>query len=306
MRKIYIAALCLVFCCKSIFAHTVAPSASYTKVSSGGLVYSEYHANTASKFKGTIIFEAGGGDSTETWKHVINDQITILNCVGNLASIFTYDRPGLGHSTPDYTLTVKNPITVEKVDNDLLQVLNKRHIPKPYIIVSHSQGGLYAQYLIRKYPEEFVGAVFIDVLGTENHTVPDNQKKEVYNYVEEAKTHSAKYMYDDFSTNLANKYNVPEKHFAADAAYVVPGLEIDVQQIMAYPKMSHIPMVVLYSTYAVQNIPNTLKGQKATAIQSDNSQLIEVTGGHYIYQEQPELVCKYVKDVINQVITKQN
>ncbi len=299
-------ALCFTFACKSIFADTMTPLTSYTKVSSGRLVYSEYNVNTASKFKGTVIFEAGGGDSTETWKHVINGQVSILNCVGKVASIFTYDRPGLGHSTPDYTLTVKNPIAVEKVDDDLLQVLSKQHIPKPYIIVSHSQGGLYAQYLLRKYPQEFVGAVFIDVLGTENHTVPDNQKKEVGNYVEEAKLHNAKYMYDDFSVKLAKQYSVPEKHFAADAAYVVPGLQIDVQQIKAYPKMSHIPMVVLYSTYMVKNLPNWISGQKAIAIQSDKSQLIEVTGGHYIYQEQPELVCKYVKEVINQVISKPN
>ncbi|MCD6055477.1 MAG: putative alpha/beta hydrolase family protein, partial [Gammaproteobacteria bacterium] len=255
----------------------------------------------------TVIFEAGGGDSTENWKNGTNGKETTLDCIEKVASTFTYDRPGLGHSTPNYSLTIKDPITVEKVDNDLLKVLQQRNIPKPYIIVSHSQGGLYAQYLLRKYPQHFVGAVFIDVLGIENHSVPDNQKDEVNKYLEEAKTHDAKYMYDVYSVKLAKEYNnVTEKHIAADTAYVVPGLDIDIQQIMSSAKMPNIPIIVLYSTYMVETMPNWVNGQKATANQSTNNEIIEVLGGHYIHQEKPELVCHYIKKVINDVVSKQN
>ena len=82
------------------------------------------------------------------------------------------------------------------------------------------------------------------------------------NYVKIAKTHTAKYMYDVYSVELTKKYHIPEKHIAADAAYVVPGIGKDIQQILDYPKMPDLPMVVLYSTNSVQNMPNSSKYAK--------------------------------------------
>lgn len=303
MKKTYLILIAFGFIlsCKTLFSETTSPITAYTTVAPERKIYSEYTPNKNSKFKGTIIFDAGGGDNTEIWKEGTKGKETILDCVNQYASIFTYDRPGLGKSTPDYSLTLKNPITVKKVSGDLWKVLNERKIPKPYIIVSHSQGGLYAQYLIRKYPKDFAGAIFLDTLGAENISIPFNQKAEVDKYVKEAETHDAKYMYDQYSPTMATQ--ATEKHIIADAAYVVPGLDMDIAQIKAYPKMPNIPIVVLYSTYMKQTMPNWVKGESEIAHQSDKGKVIEVSGGHYIYQEKPELVCQYVKEVMNQADT---
>ena len=170
--------------------------------------------------------------------------------------------------------------------------------------MSHSLGGLYAQYLIRKYPQDFVGAVFIDTRGADYRGTADNQKAELEQYVNEAKTHNARYMYDEYSPAIATK--VPEKHIVADAAYVVLAIDINAQQIMAYPKIPNIPIFVLYSTYMEKTMPDWMKGQPSIANQSNKSQLVKVSGSHYIYQDDPKLVCQYIKEVINEVDASKN
>lgn len=56
--------------------------------------------------------------------------------------------------------------------------------------------------------------------------------------------------------------------------------------------------MVLYSSYGVNNLTNWLEGQKYNASQSSKSELIEVPGGHYIYIENPDLVCNSIKKVL--------
>jgi pimeloyl-ACP methyl ester carboxylesterase len=298
MKKIYLMITVSIFCCSSLFVQASSAVQANTLISPTQSIYSEYYSNPDSKFKGTIIFEAGGTNDSQTWKQAERNQKSILSCIQTVASTFIYDRPGLGKSTPDYSLSSTNPIDVEKINNDLLQVLDKRHIPGPYIMISHSQGGLYAQYFIRKYPKQFVGAVFIDAMGAMHSAVPKSQQKQVDIWVNAAKTHTADYMYD---IGVSNKYTLSERHKSADVAYVVLGLKQIDKKIKALATMPNIPLIVLYSSQETKEDPLWLKEQYFIADQSNKSKLFEVSSGHYIYQEQPKLVCNYVSALLVQL-----
>src|SRR5205085_2666018 len=44
----------------------------------------------------------------------------------------------------------------------LRKVLQKLNVPKPYILVGHSLGGLFVQYFARNFPTEVAGLVLVD------------------------------------------------------------------------------------------------------------------------------------------------
>ena len=77
-------------------------------------------------------------------------------------NLFLYDRSGLGKSSPDYSVSSANPITAELVNSKLIQLLEGNHIKSPYILVSHSYGGIYAGYFARKYPDSVAGMLMVD------------------------------------------------------------------------------------------------------------------------------------------------
>jgi pimeloyl-ACP methyl ester carboxylesterase len=106
----------------------------------------------------TIVFEAGLGNDTSTWKLVAGP-------VAKFARVVLYDRAGLGRSLP--MMNKVSAITADRVAADLHSLLGAADIPPPYILVGHSLGGLYVQMFARTYPSEVSGVVLLDSSSTE-------------------------------------------------------------------------------------------------------------------------------------------
>jgi pimeloyl-ACP methyl ester carboxylesterase len=112
-----------------------------------------FHIETSGKFGPTVVFEAGLGNDSTTWKLVAGP-------IAEFARVVLYDRAGLGQSLP---MKNKNSaITAEEVATDLHALLSAADIHPPFILVGHSLGGLYMQMFARKYPGEVSGAVLLD------------------------------------------------------------------------------------------------------------------------------------------------
>src|SRR5690606_39029951 len=71
--------------------------------------------------------------------------------------VVSYDRPGLGDSTP-----TNEPRTLEYIDADLVAFLDARQVPPPYVLIGHSLGGHIIRYFADKHTAEVAGLVFID------------------------------------------------------------------------------------------------------------------------------------------------
>ena len=110
------------------------------------------HIETIGESGPTVVFEAGLGNDTSTWKLVAGP-------VGGFARAVLYDRAGLGQSLPFATKAV---ITADEVATRLHKLLETAGIHPPWILVGHSLGGLYVQMFARKYPLEVSGAVLLD------------------------------------------------------------------------------------------------------------------------------------------------
>lgn len=97
-----------------------------------------------------VIIEAGSGDSSLSWALVQQN-------VSQFTRVCAYDRPGYGWSEP-----APGPLTAENVTGRLHALLFAAGIPRPFVIVGHSLGGVYVRSYAHRYPADVAGVVLVD------------------------------------------------------------------------------------------------------------------------------------------------
>ena len=98
----------VVFVLLIVFSLNVFAVGQFAKVGQTQL-YSEYYPNLHYSFNGTIVFENGSENSMQEWK----SNKEFFQCARQYASLFFYDRNGLGKSPADLSTSFKNPITAK-------------------------------------------------------------------------------------------------------------------------------------------------------------------------------------------------
>lgn len=102
-----------------------------------------------------VLFEAGIAATNLNWHH-------IQETVSNFTFTASYDRSGLGWSSP--CRTVRTPANISA---ELHAMLQSAGIKPPYILVGHSFGGLVMRRYAATYPEDVAGVVLIDPMRCE-------------------------------------------------------------------------------------------------------------------------------------------
>jgi pimeloyl-ACP methyl ester carboxylesterase len=113
----------------------------------------------------TVLFEAGIAATNLNWFHI---QETVSRFTGTAS----YDRCGLGWSSPCRTARTPGNIAVELHD-----MLERAEIKPPYILVGHSFGGLVMRRYALLFPEEVSGVVLVDPMRCEEWP-PLNPKRQ--------------------------------------------------------------------------------------------------------------------------------
>jgi pimeloyl-ACP methyl ester carboxylesterase len=104
----------------------------------------------------TLVIEPClGAPSPEWWP--------IQDALANRARVVTYDHAGYGWSEASAA-----PRTSAQIAIELHAVLHDANICGPYVLIGHSQGGLYAQHFARLYPDEVAGCIFLDPVSPQN------------------------------------------------------------------------------------------------------------------------------------------
>ncbi|HEU4421121.1 MAG TPA: alpha/beta hydrolase [Pilimelia sp.] len=98
----------------------------------------------------TVVLEPGGGamSSNLGW---------ITPAVARDTRVCVYDRAGRGWSEPADT-----PQHGMQIATDLHTLLQRGHVPGPYVLAGHSFGGLYVLTFAARYPDEVAGMVLVD------------------------------------------------------------------------------------------------------------------------------------------------
>lgn len=114
----------------------------------------------------TVIFISGAGT-------VGLDYYKLQQKVSQKSTAFIYDRMGIGYSSSCIL-----PRTSKMVVEELNELLEIAKLPKPFIIVGHSLGGLYARHFATLYQNDVLGLVLLDPAHEDyNYYMPEELNK---------------------------------------------------------------------------------------------------------------------------------
>lgn len=107
-----------------------------------------------------VICEAGHGDSSHVWA-------AVQSGTAQFARTLTYDRAGMGQSDPGI-----KPRTAAAAAKDLSEVLEAAKLSGPFVVVSHSYGGIVAREFLHLRNDDISRMIFVDTItelySTEN------------------------------------------------------------------------------------------------------------------------------------------
>jgi pimeloyl-ACP methyl ester carboxylesterase len=115
----------------------------------------------------TVLFESGIAATNLNWFH-IQEQVS------RIATTASYDRAGLGWSSPSRTAR-----TPRNIAGELHQLLDRAGIKPPYILVGHSFGGLVVRRFAQLYPEEVASVVLVDPMRCDEWPLDDPAKQAI-------------------------------------------------------------------------------------------------------------------------------
>lgn len=208
--------------------------------------------------------------------------------------VLSYDRPGLGDSTP-----TNEPRTLEYIDADLVAFLRARRVPAPYVLIGHSLGGHIIRYFENKHPADVAGLVFID-----------HPHEDWFRYIRRT-----------WSADEAEKYF--EFWTAANPAYAGVGKE----ELLAYDANgdavrgmkigADVPVLMFTGSndghYRSQS-PGREEDRKAWGDMQasllegvhDAKHIVDWECGHMLHKDKPEMVTSEIKALIGRIRTKQS
>ena len=103
----------------------------------------------------TVVLESGLGETGAYWGW-------ISTALAPDTRVCAYDRAGRGWS---------DPASAEQdgvaVTTDLRTLLDRAHVPGPFVFVGHSSGAEYVRIFAGRYPEQVAGMVLLDAQPTE-------------------------------------------------------------------------------------------------------------------------------------------
>jgi pimeloyl-ACP methyl ester carboxylesterase len=104
----------------------------------------------------TVILEPGLGESARAMAR------WIAPGVARTATVVVYDRAGHGRSDAE-------PAGGADAARDLHVLLERAHVPGPYVLAGHSLGGMFALSYARRYPAQVGGVVLLDSMHPHQH-----------------------------------------------------------------------------------------------------------------------------------------
>ena len=113
----------------------------------------------------TVVLEPGLGAAS-------SDLGWIAPAVARDTTVCVYDRAGRGWSD-----AADGPQDGAHIAADLHTLLDRAHVPGPYVLAGHSFGGLYVLSFAAQFPDQVAGLVLLDSTAPETWSAAANQHR---------------------------------------------------------------------------------------------------------------------------------
>ena len=110
----------------------------------------DLHLNCVGSGSPTVVIEAGSGSWTIDW-------LGAQQLLSQHYRVCSYDRAGYGWSDP-----APGERDARNINSDLHQLVERAGIERPFVLLAHSLGGLYARSYALTHPGEVAGLILVD------------------------------------------------------------------------------------------------------------------------------------------------
>jgi pimeloyl-ACP methyl ester carboxylesterase len=236
-----------------------------------------------------------------------------LPAIAETNRVCAYDRPGtvlaVGEGAEDFEPSrsdaVPQPTTLQDGVADLHALLSAPGERGPYVVVGHSMGGAIARLYASEYPQDVSGLVLVDYTPYDARTALSDEQWGYWKVLLGSPSEEALTLYPDLE-RFDHQRNL--------------------EQVLAAAPLKQMPLIVLSSDEPYDLTPFVEDGTLPADIAEEFGNILfqaildaradlvsQVPGarhitdthsGHYIHQEQPQLVSGSVREVAEAVRKK--
>ena len=218
----------------------------------------------------TVVMEAGGRGNSGSW-------YLVQPFVADFTRVCSHDRAGNGYSESAPVLD-----TAQEIADELYNLLTSAGVDGPYVLVGHSLGGILVRVFANRYLNEVAGMVLVDT----GHGDPVARFQEVLTPEE--------------------WQQVRDLILHADEGFTLPG-GLD----LLGPDLGDIPLVVLTAgrrgaSPLPPDIAERLEQvrletqEELLTLSTNSTHVIAEESGHSIQKDQPDLVVKAIRQVVEE------
>ncbi len=207
---------------------------------------------------------------------------TVQSLISKETRTFSYDRSGLGLS--EIIDTVR---TYDHVAYELEKILTSENIKPPFILVAHSYGGGLARQYYKQFPDKVAGFVFVDCANDEIFLDSIIQKgiRSAESFGPDSLATKGEWY--EMSYELQNIYWFKEDFIT----------DLPVHVLVASGKRAGSDDLIKTKINTYRHFDKGMPQMKI--IYTEHST-------HHIQKDQPELVVKSIREILNEIRQKNN
>jgi pimeloyl-ACP methyl ester carboxylesterase len=251
----------------------------------------------------TVVFVTGYRDTSDIWsidqRFPDNPRAMVLQPIAGVTRVCAYDRPGTATSLGDADLisrsdAVPQPRTALDLVDELHALIQAAGIETPIVLASHSLGGALARLYTSAYPEEVAGLVLIDAYNE---------------FIEALMTPDQWAALSAFNRELGTDTVVPIPDYGDIETIPYGSMNPELRETAP---LGNIPLAVLAHgvPFEIDTVPDgftssaelegylTAANEQLAPLTSDARYWVGETSGHYVQQDQPELVVEAIRQVV--------
>lgn len=255
----------------------------------------------------TFVLEAGLGDYSGSWD-------PLEPALAKFGRVFVYDRAGLGWSEES-----PYPRTARQIALELHAILKAAHVPKPYILVGHSMGGISQTLYATLYRKDVAGLLLIDPATRDQFTKLPRPPALVA-WILPQISRAAAFGIPQFLFKSSDPVQNLTSHVRTAGAELRAAMSMATIPDDGLPDPGDTPITVLTAgdyrmmpgksdaeRRAAWEIWRSLHEELLAASSSKiRSHKIVAGASHYIYRDQPAVVIDAATELIDQIERRKN